>query len=127
VSRALGLVVAGLLVCTAGWAAGSLAPSEAIGHVGRHAQVCGDVVSTRYAASANGQPTFLNFGRPYPNQDFTAVIWGSARPAFPYAPESLRGQMVCVRGLITTYRGTAQIVVSDPLQIERPDGSERRR
>jgi len=124
----LALVVAGLIASTAGWAAAadSLSPAEAIGHVGQRARVCGDVVSARYASGADGQPTFLNFGRPYPNQDFTAVIWGRARPAFPYVPESLRGQMVCVHGLVTTYRGTAQIVVSDPSQIERQDGKQRR-
>ena len=122
----VGFVVAGLMFCAPGWAASSFSPAEALDHVGQRARVCGDVVSARYAASAQGQPTFLNFGRPYPNQDFTAVIWGSARPEFPYPPESLRGQTVCVRGLITTYQGTAQIVVSHPSQIERPVGEPPR-
>jgi len=44
--------------------------SEAKEHFGESATVCGDVVSTRYAASTKGQPTFLNLDKPYPNQGF---------------------------------------------------------
>ena len=33
-------------------------------HIGEKATVCGEVVSTHYASSSNGEPTFLN---PYPN------------------------------------------------------------
>jgi hypothetical protein len=114
----LGLA-AGLFALGAATAAEFLAPGDAILHVGKTARVCGAVVTVVHAPKANGQPTFINFGKPYPDQDFTALIWGSSRPAFPYAPESLRGQTVCVRGRIAEYRGKAQIVVSDPSQLER--------
>ncbi|MEM2002201.1 MAG: hypothetical protein QXT77_06130 [Candidatus Methanomethylicaceae archaeon] len=40
--------------------------TEAKEHVGEEATVCGRVVSTRYAATSRGSPTFLNFERPYP-------------------------------------------------------------
>ena len=45
-----------------------LTASEAKEHYGETATVCGDVVSTRYASSTKGQPTFLNLDKPYPNQ-----------------------------------------------------------
>jgi hypothetical protein len=44
-----------------------LTAAEAKDHVGETATVCGSVVSTRYASSTKGQPTFLNLDKPYPN------------------------------------------------------------
>ena len=111
-------VVAAVLASSAvTWAAESLSPAEAIRHVGATATVCGPVASARYATHAKGQPTFLNLGKPFPDQEFTALIWGRQRAAFPYALESLAGQTICVHGVISTYQGKAQIIVSDPSQI----------
>src|SRR6476620_10630518 len=59
-----------------------LTTAEAREHIGEVATVCGTVVSTRYAASTKGKPTFLNLDKPYPNQVFTIVIWGSDRDKF---------------------------------------------
>jgi hypothetical protein len=63
-----------------------LSAADAKDHVGETATVCGKVASTRYAASTRGQPTFLNLDKPYPNQIFTVLIWGSNRSKFG-APE----------------------------------------
>jgi hypothetical protein len=95
----------------------SLAPAEAINHVGQTHTVCGRVASAKYATNANRQPTFLNLDKPYPNHVFTAVIWGSDRTAFSYAPESLADHRICVTGTIRLYRGKAEIIVSGPSQI----------
>jgi hypothetical protein len=40
--------------------------AEAHAHIGETAMVCGEVVSTRYASSTKGHPTFLNLDKPYP-------------------------------------------------------------
>lgn len=94
-----------------------LSATEAKDHIGETATVCGNVVSTRYAASTKGQPTFLNLDKPYPNQIFTVVIWGSNRSKFG-APESdYRGKRICAAGKITEYRGIPQVVADDPAQI----------
>jgi hypothetical protein len=37
-------------------------------------------VSTR--SHRRGKPTFINFDRPYPNQDFTVMIWHDERAGF---------------------------------------------
>lgn len=97
----------------------SIKPSEAASHVGEQARVCGIVASAKYAARSRGAPTFLNLGQPYPRQVFTAVIWGRDRSKFAYPPESLRGSSICVRGLVSLYRGKPQIIVHDPKFIER--------
>jgi len=95
-----------------------LSASEAKGHLGETATVCGNVVSTRYAASTKGQPTFLNLDKPYPSQIFTVVIWGSNRNKFGTRESDYKGKRICVSGKIAEYRGIPQIVADDPQQIK---------
>jgi len=109
--------------CFPALAADSIAPADAINRVGQHARVCGTVVSAKYARSSRRSPTFLNLDKPYPNQVFTAVIWGDARPRFKTAPELLQGHTICVSGTITLYKGRAEMEVSDPTQIEEWTGT----
>jgi DNA/RNA endonuclease YhcR with UshA esterase domain len=105
------------LVVWAGAAyAASLAPDEAARHVGENATVCGVVASATYASRLNAQPTFLNLGKPYPDQVFTAVIFGKDRSKFG-TPETLRGKQVCVMGEIRLYHGKPEIILTDPKQL----------
>jgi DNA/RNA endonuclease YhcR with UshA esterase domain len=94
-----------------------LTPAEAKEHFGETATVCGEVVSTRYAASTKGQPTFLNLDKPYPNQIFTIVIWGSNRSKFGKPEDDYKGKHICVTGKIAEYRGVPEIVADDPKQV----------
>jgi DNA/RNA endonuclease YhcR with UshA esterase domain len=96
--------------------AASITPEEAAAHVGETATVCGLVVSATYAADAPQSPTFLDLGKQYPNQIFTAVIFGGDRPRFG-AAETLRGRRVCVTGEIFLYQGTPEIILRDPQQL----------
>src|SRR5262245_31199083 len=93
---------------------------QAADHVGEEVEVCGVVASATYATRSRGQPTFLNLDRPYPNHIFTAIVWGSDRNRFGYAPESLQGKRICVTGFVTTYRNRPQIEVPDPSRIRVP-------
>jgi len=93
--------------------------SEAQFHIGEYQVVKGYVASTHYAKNSNGKPTFLNVGNPYPNQDFTIVIWGSDRSKFSQAPEYYYNhKTVLVEGVISQYRGVPQIIVKDESQIK---------
>jgi hypothetical protein len=95
---------------------------EAARYAGKKATVCGQVASTNYARENKGQPTYLNLDRGYPDQKFTAVIWGENRDKFSKPPEiSYSGRKICVTGTITMSREVAQIVVLDPSQIARAD------
>ena len=96
----------------------NISPAAAINYVGQMATVCGVVASANYAQQVKRQPTFLNLDKPYPNHIFTALIWGSNRAAFSYAPESLMGRKICVTGQVELYRGKAEIIVSGPEQIQ---------
>ncbi len=115
----IAVLILGVVLTATAFAADAFSPGEALDHVGEQARVCGLVASTKYAARARGEPTFLNLGTPYPNEVFTTVIWGTSRTAFSYPPESLQGTRICVTGAIAIYRGKAEIIVSVPSQIER--------
>lgn len=94
-----------------------LTAAEAKNHVGETATVCGNVASTRYAASTKGQPTFLNLDKPYPNQIFTVVIWGSNRSKFGRPEVEYNEKRICVTGKITDYRGVPEVSAETPSQI----------
>lgn len=115
--RGLSIAFIAVLFSAPAMAASSgLSPVQAAHHIGKHSTVCGRVASTRYASSAEGQPTFINLGKAYPDEVFTIVIWGDDRARFSVPPETWHGRL-CVTGKITSYQGEPQIEVSDPAQI----------
>jgi hypothetical protein len=81
------------------------------------ATVCGVVASTKFDAHLRSRPTFLDFGKPYPNQVFTAVVFGSNRAKFGTPEARLQGKRVCVSGAIRDYRGKPEIILRDPSQL----------
>ncbi len=98
-----------LLVCLAACASLAARPAntptltaeQAKDHIGETAKVCGQVASVHLAFKTRGQPTFLNFGKPYPHHVFTAVIWGLDRAKFGEPEKQYRNKHLCVSGLIT--------------------------
>ena len=116
--RALTAVLLGTLFSTSVSAQNKLTAAQAKEHFGQTATVCGEVVTTRYADSSKGQPTFLNLDKPYPNQIFTVVIWGENRTKFGKPEEDYKGKRICVSGKITAYAGKPEIVASDPKQVK---------
>ena len=105
------------LALTASAESAKITARQAKDHVGEVQTVCGVVASTRYAERSKGQPTFLNLDEPYPNEIFTILIWGDDRSKFG-APESkYRDANLCVTGKISSYRGTPEIVATEPNQI----------
>jgi DNA/RNA endonuclease YhcR with UshA esterase domain len=96
-----------------------ISPTDAAGHVGETATVCGVVASTKFAANSRSQPTFIDLGQPYPNAPFKAVIFGSDRQKFESPELSFRGKRVCVTGQIQDYRGKPEIILNDPRQLTK--------
>ncbi len=96
-----------------------VASSAARFSVGKTVTICGVVSGASYQGSVNGRPTFINLDRPFPNQTFTALIWGDKHGNFNPPPEQQFGAGKCVRvtGLVETFRGDPQIVVSSPSQL----------
>ena len=114
----LSLLAVILLSVSPALAQKTLTATEAKGHIGEQATVCGKVVSTRYAESSRGSPTFLNFDQPYPNQVFTLLIRGSDRSKFGDPETSYRGKRICVTGKLTSFKGVPEVVASEPAQIK---------
>jgi hypothetical protein len=95
----------------------SISAAEASRHIGENATVCGRVASERTATSSKGQPTFINLDSAYPNQVFTALVWGDDRNKIGELPPE--GAHMCVKGPITNYKGVPEIVVKEKDQISR--------
>ena len=115
------LLIMALLVglVSIAYAQETITPEDAAKFIGQQKMVCGAVVKTHFAATNRGQPTFLDFGKPHPNQVFTIVIWGSDRAKFDGPPEALfAGKEICVTGMITSYKGKPQIKVTEPSQLK---------
>jgi DNA/RNA endonuclease YhcR with UshA esterase domain len=96
----------------------SISATEAKNHVGEKGTVCGEVAGTHYATRSRGNPTFINLDRPYPNQVFTVLIWGSDRPKFGDPEEAYRGKHICVTGKISDFKGVPEIIAYEPSQIK---------
>ena len=93
---------------------------EAYKFVGETKIVCGRIVSTKYLKRSSGGPIFLNFGRDYPNQQMTGLIWfGRFSDYFSYKPEKkLKRKTVCVKGLISEHDGKTQMEIRTEKQIK---------
>ncbi len=121
---AKGRLLGALLWCAA--STGALAQAdrvlraaEAKLHIGSTATICGSVMSTRYVSTSRGQPTFLDIDKAAPKQDFTVMIAGSDRAKFGGAPEvEFRDKVICATGQIRSYQDGAEIIATDPKQIE---------
>lgn len=97
----------------------TITASEASDHIGKVAEVCGEVASADFIPQIGGDPTFINFGEPHPNQIFTVVIWGENRHLWQTPPEqAYQNREICVSGQIRLHEGTPQIVVERLGQIE---------
>lgn len=91
---------------------------EAQKRVGQTVTVCGGVASTRYADTTQTKMTYLNLGRPYPDQLLTVVIPSQLRALYRFRPEEYyKGKRICVAGTVTMYRDKPQIIIDDPFQI----------
>jgi hypothetical protein len=112
-----GLAAALVAIWSIGADAAFLTAEQAASHIGESATVCGLVASAHYAATTHAQPTFLNLGQSYPNQIFTAVIFGNDRAKFGAPESTLVGKGVCVKGPIQLYRGKPEIILHDANQL----------
>jgi hypothetical protein len=91
---------------------------RAVSLEGSVATLTGKVASTKFASSSNGSPTFLDIGHAYPNPNrLSIVIWIENRAAFGRPEIRYRGRTVCVRGLVSDYNGSPEIILRSPSEI----------
>lgn len=85
-------------------------------YTGQEKTVEGKVIDA-YKSKTN--TVFLNFGRSYPNQCFTAVIFSSDLTNFQENPQNYyKGKLLRIRGIIEEYEGKPEIKLMDISQIE---------
>ncbi len=91
-------------------------PVDSVKHyVGEKVTVCSEV----FGVKSFDNRTYINVGAKYPNAPLTIVIFKKNIDAnFPDSPEKLYGnQFICVTGVVTEYKGKAEIVISKPEEI----------
>ena len=89
-----------------------IAASAAKEHIGSSLTVTGLVADVNIAERV----VRLNFGQPFPNQVFTAVIFAGNTNKFSDL-EKLKGRMVAVTGKVAAYRDRPQIVLTSSNQL----------
>lgn len=87
---------------------------QATSHAGETGCVSGLVLRAYTSKAGN---TFLDFCSDYKTCPFSSVIFASDRKKFGDL-ETLSGNRVEIRGLITTYNGRSEIIIHDPWQIQ---------
>lgn len=116
-------LVAGILAGKARSQEAAINPDEGRPHimwedadkvVGQLAFVYGKVINTREL----GRISFVNFDTQRP-ADFAGVIFQEKRDQFPKSlDDAYLGKAVRLRGIVSTFQGKAQMVLTDPAQIE---------
>jgi DNA/RNA endonuclease YhcR with UshA esterase domain len=88
--------------------------AQAAAHVGQHVTIEGTVASVHTSRKGH---TYINFGAPYPAQDFTAVVFASSAGAFINLA-GLSGKHVQVTGVIRLYEGKPEVILEAPAQLK---------
>jgi DNA/RNA endonuclease YhcR with UshA esterase domain len=91
----------------------TISASQAKDHTNEEAVITGIIVDVHNTSSV----VHLNFDKPYPNQTFTAVIFGKQISLFPDV-EKLKGKTVEVSGRIVEYNHRPEIVLSSTNQLK---------
>ena len=90
-------------------------------HVGQRVDVVGFVTQFHVSGKGFGRPlVLLNFGA-HPNHTFTTVLRDRAVRAYQRSrvdPQGFVGKRVKVSGVMASYKGTPQIEVDDPAQVQ---------
>ena len=108
-----------LLCTTTSFAQKEVKLEEIINYIGDSVQVRGVIKDVRFLESAKNSPTFISFGKPYPDQTLTVVIWGDIRKKIHYVPtEKDFLKFAIVTGRVELEEGVPQIIVTSGDQLK---------
>lgn len=95
-------------------------------HVGERVEVIGKIFTARKGTTKHGDPYyFLNMGGYYPNHTFTVVLWKetiNAMSALGINPNDFDDEWMSVTGVISSYKGRAQVYIEQATQIQKLSG-----
>lgn len=87
-------------------------------YVGKTVTVCAQVQSA-FIGKGDQKPTYLSFGKPFPDATLTVVIFENDLPNFNYKPvEFLQNKNICITGKVKLFKNNTQIIVSTEDQIK---------
>ena len=79
---------------------------------GKTVTICEKVQST-YQTKGEHKNVMLSFGKPYPNNTFTLIIFESDLKKFSYNPvEKLKNSTVCVTGKVVIYKDKPEFIIT---------------
>lgn len=78
---------------------------------------CGRVAEVYHDTRGRGQPTFVDLGHAYPDQDLTVLIWQRDLARFNPPPATWQGKTICVAGRITLYKGQRELITRNQDQV----------
>ena len=107
-----------ITICISQFAFSQTVPLDSVRfYEGKTITICSKVQST-FLTKGDKQTTYINFGNPYPNTTFTAVIFASDSANFEYIPSIfLKDKNVCISGKLEIYKGKPEIIVKSQQQI----------
>ena len=92
---------------------------EITDYIGDSVLVRGAIKDVRFFETAKNSPTFICFGKPYPDQTLTVVIWGDIRKKIHYVPtEKDFLKFAIVSGRVELEEGIPQIVITSGDQLK---------
>src|SRR5438874_1795708 len=95
----------------------AISDTDATKYVGQRVTVQGKVANV-YTSKAGNR--FLNFGRPYPDQTFAAVIFAANSAKFP-DPIQWDSRTIAVTGTVRLYKGRPEIILTERSQLAKLD------
>ncbi len=91
---------------------------QARANIGRTVAVVGPLMKVTTPNTVQGNPTWIDIGGVFPStQRLSVIIWGDKKNEFPSVSSGqLVGRSVCIIGLIESYKGNPQIVMTTASQ-----------
>lgn len=81
---------------------------------GKTISICEKVTGIR---ETKGKNVILNFGKAYPNNAFSVIIFKRDREKFSYSPLDLKDKTICINGTVIMYKGKPEIVIKTESEI----------
>jgi hypothetical protein len=81
---------------------------------GKTITFCEKVTGIHETKSGN---VLLNFGKPFPDNAFSVVVFKLDREVFSYDPLTLDTKTICVTGTVILYKGKPEIIVKKETEI----------
>ena len=113
------MLFAFLLFASSSFAQREVKLEEINNYIGDSVQVRGFIKDVRFLESAKNSPTFISFGKAYPDQTLTVVIWGDIRKKIHYVPTQKDFlKFAIVTGRVELEEGVPQIIITTGDQLK---------